>query len=171
MNNRQRPFSLLLVAAAAILALAPTAATALDCTPLADFTCAGSAHYSNLQTNAIPGEPLCGTDYTGWVFNVFTVTLAADNQPAIQTQGPAVTPVSHMLLFDGCPGGACVASDTDGVGDLLIYECLPAGTYTLVLASNSAANDPFAIGTVGCTACQPVAVDEASWGAIKSIFR
>jgi hypothetical protein len=56
-------------------------------------------------------------------------------------------------------------------GEPLVFECLPAGTYTVVFAANSTANDAFPAGPTGCLECVPVSVDDATWGSIKSTFR
>ncbi|MBU0742036.1 hypothetical protein KKG45_02995 [bacterium] len=157
------------------VALSAAFAVALDCTPLDTFLCSGNACYNYIGIDAVPGEFACGTDYTGWDFQVFDVELTAPGlaSPASYTSGfDPLIPDNHLLLFEHCDLAQCIASDTSSDWMHGFSACLDTGTYTLIIASNTTAQAPIGVGmNAGCVDCDPVAGETQRWGAVKSLCR
>jgi len=170
LNIERTLFFLSLLALTVALIAAPTPARAFDCTPIATTPC-GIAYYGLLNTGAVPGEPACGFDYTGWNFHVFEFTLTSPSQTVIEMFGPGMPVDGDLLLFDGCLGSDCIASDTNPNDGQNIMVCLDVGTYYFVIASQSTATTVFATGVSSCLPCDPVPTSSWDWGSLKSMFR
>ena len=143
----------------AVLALAlvlPAPAAALDCTPFQSWTCNQQGYFG--YVNGIPGEVICGVGF-------------------------GTTVATAILLMDDCSAGTCVSSaQSTGVTDL--GACLDVGTYTFVVASQTAA--PNAVVNMGlacltcaqaesyglvCPYCGTVGNDSTVWGSLKLQYR
>lgn len=167
--------SLPALALVALLVFSPASAAAIDCTPLDSFGCGGSAYQNYVGTDAVPGEMACGTDYTGWDFQVFDVVVTVPNVVALasytSTFDPALT-FNHLLLFEHCDLTQCIDSDTSVDLQHQLTPCLDVGTYTLIVATKDVPSQSvMAVGSAGCADCEPVAIESRGWGAVKSIFR
>lgn len=172
-----------LMALAGLLCLSAPAA-AIDCTPFQSWTCSQQGYYNYL--NGIPGEVVCGVDYTGWTLHVVdvAVTQAGWVQFSATTGvGFGTTVTTAVMLMDDCAAGTCVSSaQGNGVTDLGV--CLDVGTHTFVVASQTTA--PNAIVNMGvacltcaqaesyglvCPYCGAVGNDGAAWGSLKLQYR
>jgi hypothetical protein len=171
----------------AVLALAlvlPAPASALDCTPFQSWTCSQQGYFGYL--NGIPGEVICGVDYTGWTLHVVAVTVAQAGWfqfSATTGVGFGTTVATAVLLMDDCAAGTCVSSaQSTSVTDL--GACLDVGTYTFVVASQTTA--PTAVVNMGlacltcaqaesyglvCPYCGTVGNDSTVWGSLKLQYR
>ena len=167
-----------------MLILLPVTASALDCAPFQSWTCAQQGYYDYL--NGVPGEILCGVDYTGWTLHVVEVTVT---QPGFYVFGGVSASSSWnivdtaIMLMDDCNAGTCISSlQTDGVTEL--YACLDVGTHTFVVASNTTVATAFMnIGfgchtcveaeAVGfeCAHCGTVSNESSTWGSVKTRFQ
>lgn len=177
------------IAAAAVmslaaLALAPSPAAAIDCTPQFNWTCASNGYYNYLTGQQ--GGTVCGVDYTGWTLTVVNVTVTQGGWlrfVATAGTGPGATLVTKIILMDDCSGDTCVDSaQSNGVTEL--DSCLEVGSHTYVVATQSTAPNAAinmglmcltcaqaqTIGLTGCAACDPVSDEASSWGSFKARF-
>lgn len=156
-----------------LLAILPSGTMAFDCTPISTVPNDGTTIFGQVGVSALPGEPLCGFDYTGWQLHVYEFTLPQD---ALQVLFMAVGgggSSTHLLVFNQCDPNTCVYSGAPtGSGMSLIEEqvCLAAGTYTAVVASQAAVNTVYNVATAPVDVCTPVANGEASWGTLKATY-
>lgn len=179
-----RPMSVtLLLAMTGLLALSAPA-SALDCTPFQSWTCSQQGYYN--YVNGIPGEVICGVDYTGWTLHVVEVSVAQAGWvqfSATTGVGFANIVTTAVILMDDCAAGTCVSSaQSNGVTDL--GACLDVGTHTFVVASNTtAANAVLNMGIacltcaqvdsygLVCPYCGTVSDEGAAWGSLKLQYR
>lgn len=166
-----------------VLLLLPTTALALDCTPFQSWTCTQQGYFDVLD--GVPGEVVCGVDYTGWTLHVIDVTLIEAGYIAfagISAASSGNIVETAILLMDDCGALTCMDS-VQGNGMMQLEACLDAGTYTFVVASNTTASTAFmnigllcpscadiVAGGITCVYCQPVELDGHSWGSVKSRF-
>ncbi len=173
-----------LLAALALAIVLPAPASALDCTPFQSWTCSQQGYFNYLD--GVPGEVICGVDYTGWTLHVVEVTVAQGGYflfSAVTGIAFATTTNTDIMLMDDCSAGTCVSSvQGDGVTDLSV--CLDAGTHTFVVASQTTL--PTAIVNMGfacltceqaeahgvvCSYCGTVGNDSTDWGSLKLQYR
>lgn len=148
----------------------PAMALAFDCTPISTLTNDGNAYAALIGVDAIPGEPVCAFDYTGWSFHVVEFSIP---QPALQivfSASNAGGAVMHLLLFEQCNPAACLYTGT-GSGVIEDLVCLDAGTYTMVQASPPGSSGVYNMATASVDECTPVAAVAPSWGTLKSGYR
>lgn len=71
-----RTLAAMTLALGGILALSAPSATAFDGTPISTLPLDGALVFGTIGADAVPGEPICGTDYTGEDFydHQFTLT-------------------------------------------------------------------------------------------------
>lgn len=161
---------------AALFLLLAFPARALDCTPISTLPLNGNSVADLIGANAVPGEPACGTDYTGQDFHVYEFTLtepslvvlflATGGQPFGQ---PA--PEAELFVLNACDPNACVATFANETGATSDPICMAAGTYTLVVASPDAGNNQsYGTGVGVVDTCTPVGVEDSSWGSLKTRF-
>jgi len=167
-----------------ILMLLPVAASALDCTPFQSWTCDQQGYYDYLD--GVPGEIICGVDYTGWTLHVVDVTVT---QAGFYVFGGISADAAWsyvdtaIMLMDDCNAGTCLSSlQTDHMTEL--YTCLDAGTHTFVVASNTTVPTAFMNIGFGCYTCEDaeasgfecvhcgtVSDESSTWGSVKSMFK
>lgn len=175
----------LILAAPLALLLLPAVASALDCTPSLNWTCASNGFFNTLSGQ--PGEVICGVDYTGWTLKVVNVTVTTGGWvdfAATAGTGPGAGVATAVILMDDCAAGTCLASE-QSTGVTQLDVCLEPGTHTFVVAAHTTA--PGAIlnmglmcltcvqaetmGLTGCPACGgAVPGEDESWGSVKARF-
>lgn len=168
----------------AALLLLPVTASALDCTPFQSWTCAQQGYFDVLD--GVPGEVVCGVDYTGWTLHVVEVTVTQAGWirfVGTSASSSMVNVATALMLMDDCAAGTCLSStQSSGLAELDV--CLDVGTHTFVVASNTTAPGAFMnIGiscqtcaqalTFGfpCPYCDPVGDAGAAWGSLKAQYR
>jgi len=167
-----------------ILILLPLTASALDCTPFQSWTC--DQHGYNDFMNGVPGEVICGVDYTGWTLHVVEVTVTQAGfyaLSAISISSAWNFVDTAVMLMDDCNAGTCISShQTDHQTDL--YTCLDVGTHTFVVASNTTAATAGIVIDFGCYTCDDaeffgfecvhcgsVSNVNSTWGSVKAIYK
>ena len=167
-----------------LLLLTPLTSSALDCTPFQTWTCDQQGYFNYID--GVPGEVLCGVDYTGWTLHVVEVNITVPGFYVVAgTPGISfgVTADTAVMQMDDCSAGTCIASE-QGSGVTMLYSCLDVGTHTFVVASDT--TDPMAVVNMGlecmtcveadmvefeCVHCGTVDDEESSWGSVKSQFK
>lgn len=173
--------TLLALTAPAVL---PMTASALDCTPFQTWTCTQQGYFDLLD--GIPGEVVCGVDYTGWTLHVVQVNVTTAGWvrfSGISASASMTIVPTAIMLMDDCAAGSCISS-AQGTGMVDLDTCLDVGAHTFVVASNTTA--PTAFMNIGiscqtcaqaetfgfvCPYCDAVGDDDASWGTVKSLYR
>ncbi len=167
----------------AIVLLLPATAAALDCTPFQSWTCTQQGYYDLLD--GVPGEVLCGVDYTGWTLHVVEVTVAQAGWirfSGISASSSGNIVDTAIMLMDDCAAGTCLAS-VQGNHMTDLDTCLDVGTHTFVVASNTTAPTAFMNIGIMCPTCEDAGVygfeciycgtiDSAgsTWGSVKARF-
>lgn len=156
-----------------LVSLAP--AQAFDCTPIGTLPLTPTITYGVLGQDSVPGEPVCGNDYTGESFHVWEFTL---NEPTnvvwfLATGGPDLgnPPDAELFVLANCDPNACVATFANETGATSDPVCIPAGTYSLVVTSSEP--DPannYGVAVAPAGPCEPVSTEDASFGTLKSRF-
>ena len=162
--------------ACALLLISAPAALALDCTPLATLSLDGTTTGALIGDGAVPGEPACGTDYTGQDFHVYEFTLTEPTQVVflLATGGQpfgSPPPDAELFVLSSCDPNACVATYAGQGGATSDPVCLPGGTYTLVVASPDAGGtNQFGTAVAAVGSCDPVGNEAPSWSGLKGRF-
>lgn len=159
-----------------LLMLSASVALAFDCTPISTIPVNGTTVGGQMGVNAVPGEPVCGTDYTGQNFYVYDFTLAQASSVVflLATGGQAFgdpPPPAELFVLANCDPNACMLTYAGQGGATSDPICLGAGTYTLVVASpdtDTSHSYGTAVGVVDT--CTPIPVDGSSWGTLKNRF-
>ena len=172
----RRPFILAVCASVLTVSALPT--MAFDCTPLATLPNNGNMEMDYMGTGAVPGEFLCGFDYTGWDFHVYEFTIAG---PTLQGFGlvtadddPFSTfmPYAELLVLGDCDENACAFQWSNSSGGATSEPiCLAPGTYTVIVATEGGTPDYiYGVATFSAAPCEPVTTQTDSWGTLKQLY-
>lgn len=153
-----------------VLALALSAAAQpLDLTMAQDLNCDAPPVSGQLGSgpNVATVAFLCGgTVTTGGAADAYGVNLLVPSQVTVTTVSIAL---EVTMLQAPYTANDCVANSTL-VPNPTVTTCLPAGYYSILLSSPLRVITPYEV-SVTCTPCEPVAVESAPWGSLKSSFR
>lgn len=161
-----------------VVSLLATPSRAFDCTPIGTLPNNGTLSMGTIGgAGSVPGESLCGTDYTGWAFHVYEFTV---NDASLQVFGlvasdgdpfNGVDPYAELWVLDQCNPTACLFEFSTGGGATSDPFCLAPGTYTIVVASpDLAPNNIYGVGTATADVCQPVSGAQQNWGTLKQRY-
>jgi len=152
-----------LLAAAAALAQGP-------CDNAITRSCDGIfIHYDISTTGWDAPATVCGEPWISCSETVFEITLPSPATLTADIAFPGGSGAPFMTLLEDCAGDVCV-NQTAVSGDMSWSNCLPAGTYYLVISDQTCLFYQFAL-MLTCTPCDPVATGPRTWGALKSLFR
>ncbi len=150
-----------------VLALAGTAAA---CNPYV-ITCDGPTTTYGMNASAwTPPATLCGDSFLACHNVLFEVTLTATSTLTANIAFPGAHPATQMTLLADCLGNECIAA-TDVAGAMSWSNCLPPGTYYLVVSDPTCLFYTFDF-SVTCAPCSdPVAAEALEWGSVKTLYR
>ncbi len=163
-----KPLRLLIVGALVAFALpvllVPTAA-ALDCSGLEELECNGPAVSGTINLGGTAITTLCGAYTYNDTEQVFSITLATDQEVAVTVDCSVNL---ELFLLGSCDENDCVA--VAAPSDNTLIACLEAGTYYLVAATLLELITSYEV-SIDCIDCDPVAADVMQWGTVKAQYR
>ena len=139
--------------------------------------------FSNIPCDGSGGQTVCG-EYGGFTFNGLSYrdtdwyqldTLANVNGVTVCVTGAYDTLTGYLNGANGCAAPAFVESAVVGPCDTACFN-VPAGNYWVFVGTAAFGEAAGACGgaytlTVDGYVCEPTAVENASWGTIKSQHR
>ena len=168
----------LLLPSLVLLCLLAAPSAALDCSnSLADLVNDGTAEFNQATVGAVPGETVCGVDYSGWDFHVYQLELTTAAYEAFQVATQDQNGSFRLIVLQNCDPMACLldqAGGGAGPGTINAELCLQAGTYTVIVASDQVPNS--VVYNVGAAPfvyedfCGPVSGDDSSWSTVKARY-
>ena len=114
---------------------------------------------------------VCGGPVISCSASLFEITLTTTSNLSVDLAFPGGLGAPQLFLLQDCAGINCITS-TNVTGDMTWTNCLPPGTYYLVLNEQTCLFYNFTIGLT-CDPCSdPVSAEDVSdWGALKSLYR
>jgi hypothetical protein len=166
---------ILALALSTLFLLVSTSAFALDCTPLGVLPIAGGfTNGGYAGTGAVPGELVCGTDFTGWDFHVYEFTLTANAEQVIGMAVNGSASSFRLLVLKDCDTSSCFLDQSlTGAGPAIINPtvCLGPGTYNVIVASlNAPTSVVYQVGTDSLDPCDPIPNQSSTFGTLKTRF-